>query len=341
MSSGVALQSSYDYRLVALSVVISICAAYASLDLAERVFTVKGWARLAWLYSGALAMGFGIWTMHYVGLVASHMPIPIWYDWPTVVLSLAVSILASGGALYLVSRPAMGLARMALGSCVMGSGIAAMHFIGMSAMRMNARIVYSISAVLLSIVLTFAISFVAIQVTFDRRHIRTQPNKRKLASAFVMGMAISVMHYAGMDSVTFFADLARHPRLNHAFVITPFGLAAIVATCFFILAHVCFFSSLDRRFLTQNQRLQERQSELEAIFERVLSGIAVLDRKRRLVRLNRAASEQFGVAERTLSFTKAAEVFGALEATLPDGQPLPLELRPSTRALHGDFVRNF
>src|ERR1700677_3924149 len=110
----------YDYRLVAISVFISILAAYAALDLSERVTSAQGGTRVAWLNCGAAATGIGIWAMHYVGMVAFHLPIPVMYDWPTVLLSLSIAILASGVALYLVSRPTMGLARTAGGSLIMG-----------------------------------------------------------------------------------------------------------------------------------------------------------------------------------------------------------------------------
>ena len=83
------LAGSYDYRLVALSVVIAICASYAALDLAGRVTAARGNSRMAWLVGGATAMGVGIWSMHYIGMLAFSLPIPVFYDWPMVLLSAA------------------------------------------------------------------------------------------------------------------------------------------------------------------------------------------------------------------------------------------------------------
>ena len=85
-----ALVSSYDYRLVVLSVVIAILAAYAALDLAGRVTSARSQTRFVWLTGGSLAMGIGIWSMHYIGMLAFHLPIPVLYDWPTVLLSMLV-----------------------------------------------------------------------------------------------------------------------------------------------------------------------------------------------------------------------------------------------------------
>jgi NO-binding membrane sensor protein with MHYT domain len=132
------LLGSYDYRLVALSVLIAVFASYAALDLAGRLTVAQGSARLVWLVGGAGAMGMGVWSMHYIGMLAFTLPIPVWYDWPTVLLSLLAAILASAAALHFASAPGMGLWRTVYGSILMGSGIGAMHYIGMYAMRMRA-----------------------------------------------------------------------------------------------------------------------------------------------------------------------------------------------------------
>src|SRR6266704_7111684 len=98
-SIGVAINGSYDYRLVALSVLIAVLASYAALDLAARVTAAQGRIRSAWLWGGAAAMGTGIWSMHYIGMLAFSLPIPVAYHWPTVLLSLIAAILASVVAL--------------------------------------------------------------------------------------------------------------------------------------------------------------------------------------------------------------------------------------------------
>src|ERR1700733_14841925 len=124
MQPEVFLAGSYDYRLVALSVVIAICASYAALKLTGRVTAARGSSRMAWLVGGAAAMGVGIWSMHYIGMLAFSLPIPIFYYWPTVLLSLLAAIAASGVALYVVSRPIVNPLYAAAGSIFMGAGIA-------------------------------------------------------------------------------------------------------------------------------------------------------------------------------------------------------------------------
>src|SRR5712671_5981611 len=152
-SPDMVLVGSFDYRLVVLSVLIAILASYAALDLAGRVTSAQGQVRLLWLNGGAVAMGFGIWSMHYIGMLAFRLPVPVQYDWPTVLLSLIAAIAASAVALVVVSRPRMGVKRALFGSVLMGGGIATMHYTGMEAMRMPAMCSYSSGLVGLSVFL--------------------------------------------------------------------------------------------------------------------------------------------------------------------------------------------
>lgn len=99
---------------------IAILSAYAALDLAGRIASARGNARLSWASGGAFAMGMGIWSMHYIGMLALRLPIPVQYGWPTVLRSLLLAVFASGIALFLVSRERLGLARAAVGSLFMG-----------------------------------------------------------------------------------------------------------------------------------------------------------------------------------------------------------------------------
>jgi NO-binding membrane sensor protein with MHYT domain len=124
ISANAAMTGSYDYSEVARSVWIAIAASYAALDLAGRVTAASGRARLAWLSGGATAMGIGIWAMHFKGMLAFRLPVPVEYHWPTVLLSLVVAILASAFALYVVSRQKLGLVEALTGSVILGGGIA-------------------------------------------------------------------------------------------------------------------------------------------------------------------------------------------------------------------------
>src|SRR5277367_6035172 len=123
MGHAATLAGTYDYRLVAVSVFIALLAAYAALDLAGRVTASHGFSRSLWLVGGAFALGLGIWSMHYIGMEAFLLPVPVLYDWPTVVLSLFAAIAASGLALFIVSRDKMSISTAGIGSVFMGAGI--------------------------------------------------------------------------------------------------------------------------------------------------------------------------------------------------------------------------
>src|ERR1700758_4399863 len=156
--AAVNLIGSYNYALVALSVLIAMFASYAALDLAGRVTAAGGWTRAVWLLVGAGAMGTGIWSMHYIGMLAFILPIPVAYHWPTVLLSLLAAVLASVIALYVVSRRKMSASQAVAGSAMMGAGIASMHYIGMAAMRLSAACEFNSFLVILSVAFAVLIS---------------------------------------------------------------------------------------------------------------------------------------------------------------------------------------
>ena len=252
----------YDGRLVALSIVIAILAAYAALDLSGRLTVSHGKARLVWLCGGAFSMGVGVWSMHYVGMEALRLPVPVQYDWPTVLLSMAVAILASAVALSVASRNTLTTMVAVLGSVLMGGGIAAMHYIGMAAMRMPAMCIYSYPVVTLSVFLCVAISFVAIRLTFAVRHHTSSWSWQKSRNALIMGLAIPVLHYVGMAAVSFVSAPLADAKLKHAIDISNLGVVSIALITLLILAMVFISASVDRMFALhalQLELFQERE----------------------------------------------------------------------------------
>src|SRR6266849_1885432 len=262
-----AMATSYNYYLVALSVVISTLASYTALDLAGRVTAARGRVRLAWLAGGACAMGMGIWSMHYIGMLAFRLPITVFYDWPTVAASLLCAIFASGVALFVVSRPRMGLTLAGLGSATMGIGIAAMHYTGMAAMRLRAECSYSPILVTVSVVLAVVISLVALWLSFTLRDGHSRPWKKRV-SAVLMGAAIPVMHYTGMAAAGFHASDVT-PDLSHAVNISSLGVASITIVVFFILGVTLLTSVVDRRFSEQAMALESSELRYGQLVESV------------------------------------------------------------------------
>jgi PAS domain S-box-containing protein len=260
-----ALNGYYDYRLVALSVLIAMLAAYAALDLAGRVTAARGRVRFIWLTCGAAAMGLGIWSMHYVGMLAYNLPVAVLYDWPTVLVSLLAAVFASGVALFVVSRNEMGPLRAGIGGVLMGTGIAAMHYVGMNAMRLPAMCHYSAKLVTLSVVLAVVISLVALRLTFRLRE-ESATGWRKPASAILMGVAIPVMHYTGMAAVTFI-PMSSVPGLAHSVEISSLGIAAIIIVTLVILSLTILTSLVDRRFSAQSMELNLSEQRYRQLVE--------------------------------------------------------------------------
>ena len=256
--AAVNLIGSYNYALVALSVLIAMFASYAALDLAGRVTAAGGWTRAVWLLGGAGAMGTGIWSMHYIGMLAFILPIPVAYHWPTVLLSLFAAILASAIALFVVSRQKMSASRAVAGSLLMGAGIAGMHYIGMAAMRLPAICHFNSSLVVMSVVFAVLISFAALWITFHFRDEKKGIGREKLAGAVVMGAAIPVMHYTGMAAASF-TPSGMPVDLSHAVSISTLGTAGISAVTFVVLGMALLTSWVDRQFAAQTLELQEEK----------------------------------------------------------------------------------
>ncbi len=270
------LDGSYDAWLVALSVLMAIVASYAALDLAGRVTAARGWARATWLASGAFAMGVGIWSMHYIGMLAFHLPVPVLYDLPTVVLSLLAAVLASAVALWVVSRRDMDLPQAVPGSVVMGLGIAAMHYTGMGAMRVPAALRYDPWLLALSVVIAIVVSFVALWRAFRLRGDEARGWWwRKVGSAVLMGIAIPSMHYTGMAAAHFTPTEAL-VQTTHAIGITSLGTAAVAVSTLMVLGLAIITSVIDRRLSAQASALATGEAALRA-HERFLRDVIDAD----------------------------------------------------------------
>ncbi|ATH82364.1 diguanylate cyclase/phosphodiesterase [Ectopseudomonas mendocina DLHK] len=197
------LIGSYDYSLVLLSLCVAILASYTALDLAGRIASARGLARSLWIVGGALAMGIGIWSMHFVGMLAFSLPIPLGYDLTITLLSLGIAMLASGFALWLVSQPELPAWQLGLGALAMGTGIAAMHYIGMAALRMQPGIDYDPLLFGLSLLIAVVASGAALWIAFRLRRDTPYVRVARAGAAVIMGVAIVGMHFTGMAAANF------------------------------------------------------------------------------------------------------------------------------------------
>ncbi|MGY2286387.1 putative bifunctional diguanylate cyclase/phosphodiesterase [Pseudomonas gingeri] len=197
------LIGSYSPALVFISLCVAILASYTALDLTGRIATARGRAVYLWMAGGALAMGVGVWSMHFIGMLAFRLPIELGYDAPLTALSLLIAILSCGFALWLVSQPRLPLWQLAFGALVMGAGISAMHYCGMAALKMQPGIDYDPTLFSASLVIAVVASAAALWIAFHLRHNTPHVRLARSGAAVVMGIAIVGMHYTGMAAANF------------------------------------------------------------------------------------------------------------------------------------------
>src|ERR1700720_971599 len=243
----------YDPYLVALSILVAAFASYTALDLGGRVAAARGFPRRVWLAAAAITMGGGIWSMHFVAMLAFIMPRPMSYDIGLTTLSLVVAMFVTGGGFYVISRHSGSLLRLVLAGIFMGLGIAAMHYTGMAAMREHVELSYDRIFVALSLIIAIGASTAALWLAF-----RTTDLGQKLIAAVVMGLAISGMHYTAMRAAIFTAHAPVHEAQVNA-SLDPIKLALGIAGIPFIILAIASVASLFER-----QRAEEAWEKPQA-----------------------------------------------------------------------------
>ncbi|WP_220803162.1 bifunctional diguanylate cyclase/phosphodiesterase [Pseudomonas sp. NCCP-436] len=256
------LIGSYDLPLVVLSLCVAILSAYTALDLAGRIASAKGSSRGVWIGGGAVAMGFGIWSMHFVGMLAFSLPIPLGYDLALTLLSLAIAILASGFALWLVSQPVLPLWHIGLGSLAMGAGIGSMHYIGMAAMRMQPGIDYDPLLFVLSLLIAVLASGAALLVAFRLRRHMPHVRLARAGAAVIMGLAIVGMHYTGMAAANFPAGSFCGAALSG--LDSRWLASLVIVTTLAVLAITLLTSVLDARLQARTELLNSSLARANA-----------------------------------------------------------------------------
>jgi NO-binding membrane sensor protein with MHYT domain len=198
------MATAYNPWLVSLSIVVAILVSFTSLSLASRVAESEGSTSRIWLIVGAASMGVGIWSMHFIGMLAFSAPIKLRYDVGLTLLSLCIAVGTSGFAIRISSGGQLALLRHIACSLVMGFGIVAMHYIGMAAIPVVPAASYDSGLVIASVAIAVTASFVALGLTF---HLRRAEHQyiwvARLGAAAVMGAAIAGMHYTAMAAVQF------------------------------------------------------------------------------------------------------------------------------------------
>ncbi|WP_052007202.1 histidine kinase [Burkholderia paludis] len=283
------MQGSYHLPLVLLSLAIATLASYTTLDLAAFIALLdKPKLKRAWLAGGAVAMGTGIWSMHFVGMLAFALPVPLGYALPDTGASLAIAVLVSYVALKVVTRGRPGWRRLWAGGALLGGGIAGMHYTGMAALRMQPGIRYD--AVLCAASIGIAVS-AATAALWIAQALRVQQARhatvQRTGAAMVMGAAIAGMHYTAMAAAHFAPD-ARCGAANGvdapwlATTVALFTTATLVVTL--LLSRFDARTTFLRGMTDTLERLVRlRTDELERALQRYEQTTATLQRTREIM----------------------------------------------------------
>jgi len=247
----------YNPHLVALSILVAAFASYTALDLGGRVAATRAVAPRVWLVAAAIAMGGGIWSMHFIAMLAFNTPIPMSYDIGLTTLSLVVAIFVTGAGFYFINRQSAPPLFLVFSGIFMGLGIAAMHYIGMAAMREHAEISYDFLFVALSLIIAIGASTAALWLAF-----RTADLGQKLVAAVVMGVAISGMHYSAMRGTTFAVHGPVYKAEGYA-SLDQTNLALVVAGITFVILAFALIASLQQEN-SERRRAEEALRRSEA-----------------------------------------------------------------------------
>ncbi|MBN3778976.1 hypothetical protein G3O06_15640 [Burkholderia sp. Ac-20345] len=243
------MSGTYDPTLVVLSCLLSILASFTALNISDRLNLIGNRSIWPWIVFGGCIMGLGIWSMHFVAMLAFHLPVTVGYDIPTTIASLLIAIAASAVGFIPLSRFALHWPQLIASAIVMGLGVAGMHYLGMQAMNICSGIRYQPWLVALSVVIAILASGAALLLAFDLRRPSTFGRTRQIGSAIVMGVAVCGMHYCGMAAASF--EQGSYSTANFSDLPAPWLAGIVVTFSLVIFVVTTAIMLLDARTNTQ------------------------------------------------------------------------------------------
>lgn len=234
------LPVTWDSVLICVSLIMVFIASFTALDTAGRVAVTRGWSARFWLLVGGIAMGIGVWAMHFIGMLAMMLPMMMRYDTRLTILSLLVAILASVlafgqtvGGLHLTRQ------RLLRGTLILGAGVAIMHYLGMYALLIEPQPEWNALLVALSVLIAFAASGLALWLAFHLRQGDHHLMLMRGLASLVMGIAIAGMHYVGMAAAEF-----SHSSMMQPHGVSNAGLAVWVTLITLTILGITLLSSM-------------------------------------------------------------------------------------------------
>lgn len=291
--SPVLLSQDYNWQLVLISLFVAISSAWMALQVAglARTAETRRHQDIA-IFSGSMALGVGVWSMHFIGMMALDLCISVSYDKWITALSLAPGIAAAWVALKLLSKPSFSRLELFFSGSIMGAGIGLMHYLGMAAMRMSAMLRYDLTGFFLSLIIAVVLANLALWIRYGLQQHKAYSTVRSIAlGGIVMGLAISGMHYTGMAAARFIGNaetVNAAASQDRTILALSIALITLIASLFVLGGNAVL------RYFRLYQQIQENEVRLRAVVETAVDGIITIDSKGSILAANAATERLFG-----------------------------------------------
>ena len=324
----------YDPALVLLSVLVAIFSSWMGLQIAGQASANRAQRSIV-LLTGSLALGSGVWAMHFIGMLAFRL-CAVDYDRAITLISLAPSVGASFVALTLIGRRRLGIGSLLTGGVLVGAGIGAMHYTGMAGMRMNLALRYDPAMFGLSIVVAVVLATLALWVRFGLRRLYPQLGEARvlLASAVVMGCAIAGMHYTGMAAARFVGQVEGGVQgaANGTFLALAISLITVAFTVFVLAANGLL------RYRQLFLELSRSEAWMRALLTTTVDGVVAVDAGGAITEFNSAAERIFGWQRAAIIGRNISVLMADTERSEQDGLLKYLRSRDSSILTEGSEV---
>jgi len=286
------MMGDYDPYFVALSVAMAVLAAIGALQIAGVTQNSAGrLPRAGAIAAATFMLGAGIWSMHFIGMLAFRLCTEVSYRAGPTLVSMLPGLAAAFVAVLLMTRRNPSRYQRTASGVLIGAGIAAMHYSGMGAMALAPQLRYDPTWFCLSLLVGVSLSVLALQVHGGLLRLRwLSLGRASIAGGVVLGLAIACTHYVGMRAALFVGQ----QDLVYLDARAPTTLALAVALVSLLLIGV--FGSVWGllHYRTLVQRLQTNENRLQSVINGTVEGIAVLDAQGRIYRFNRSAERITG-----------------------------------------------
>ena len=289
------ISGQYSLGLVVVSVSVAILASYVAFAYSERYRTNQGYIQTIWLTIGSIVMGMGVWCMHFIGMMAYQLPLPVNYDIQITLLSMIPAILAAVAMHVVISKQDLNHKASIIGGILMGAGIGTMHYSGMMAMRFDGYMAYDPIIFSFSIVVAIILSIFALSLKHILEKLNLNNARIPVFCCGIMGVAISAMHYTGMASTVFISEATLSIGAFDLSHDNHLEISLIMAFAALIIIGLAFIGVLiDRRFTLAESQAKYSKTRLEAVMENVMDGIITINSEGVILDFNPAAEIIFG-----------------------------------------------